>query len=222
MAKDVVATVEDAPVEFGYAGEMVDFDTVAQEAIVLPSRELAKDELLDSLVGVEFIITRVIFREGLPRRDDNIWKKANPENAIGAYVSCELVTNPHLQLHTINSARKSSGLSPLTSLDALGFDPGSHFVVNDGSTGLYRQIVAFLAITGYIELPDGEEDGPSGTTVLDTIPSEWPEILVGETKFDNSGFQTYAANVRLRCRHGIRVSEYESDFNPDSKTRYLA
>ena len=30
MAKDVVATVEDAPVEFGYAGEMVDFDTVAQ------------------------------------------------------------------------------------------------------------------------------------------------------------------------------------------------
>jgi hypothetical protein len=224
MAKSEVATkqtaeVVEGPVEFEYAGEMVSFDDVADEAITLPSRELAKDEVLDSLVGVEFIATRVIFREGLARRDDNVWKSKNP---VGAYVSVELVTNPHLNLNAINMIRKQSGMSPLVSLDALGFDPGAHFVINDGSTGIYRQMVAFLAITDYIDLPEGAEDGPSGTTILDTIPAEWPEIYVGETKFDNSGFQTYTANIRLRCKHGIRVSEYPSEFNPDSKTRYLA
>lgn len=216
---------DEGPVEFSYAGYGTDFDTLAEDAITLPGHDLVKDDELDALVGVDFIITRVNFREGLKRRDDNTWLKEFPAHENGAYVSLELVTNPVMVISNINRARTASGLQPIQTLDALGFDPGAHFVINDGSTGIYRQIVAFLAMTRYIEIPGGQDpivEGPSGHTALDTIPEEWPNIFAGDVKFAASGFQTYTANVRLRCRRGIRVSEYHSDFNPDSKTRYLA
>lgn len=233
MAKSELAVPEPAelekptitPVEFGYAAPGMSFDDLADEAVTLPGHDLVKDDELDALVGVDFIVTRVNFREGLARRDGNMWMKQFPEHRTNAYVSVELSTNPHLVITNINRARVASKLAPVNSLDHLGFDPGEHFVINDGSTGIYRQVVAFLAMTRYIELPGGENpvlEGPSGHTALDTIPEEWTEVHAGDVKFDPSGFQTYAANVRIRCRRGLRISEYESEFNPDSKTRYLA
>jgi hypothetical protein len=212
---------ENSPVAFGSAiGES--FEDLAQESITLPGHDLVKDDELDALVGVDMIITRVSFREGIPRTPDNMWLKANPKNTIGAYVSLELSTNPELVISNVNRARVASKLSPIQSLDHLEFDPGSHFVINDGSTGIYRQIVAFLAMTQYVDIPEGPTEGASGQTICDTIPDEWPNIHVGEIRFAPTGFATYTANVRLRCRRGLRVSEYQSQWNPDSKTRYLA
>lgn len=199
----------------------IDFDTLASESVSLPGHELADDALLDALVGVDFIITKVNFRKGLARRDDNMWK-TKTGHGTGAYVSLEVKTNPAQSLVSINRARNACNMTPLVSLEGLGFNPGDEFVINDGSTGIYRQTVAILAMTGFIEIPDGPLEGKSGQTAFDTIPEEWPDISVGDVRFDSDGFATYSANVRVRAKRGIRVSEYESEFNPDSKTRYIA
>lgn len=222
MAKEVavkaetIESIQEAPVEFGPAMG-VDFDTLASESIVLPGQGLVKDEELDDLVGVDLIITKMVFRQGLARREDNPWMKATG-HGNAAYVSIEATINPVQDIKRVNRARKANGLRDVP--DHFKWD--NAIVFNDGSTGIYRQAVAFLAMTGYIQLPDGKMDGPGGTTVLDTIPEEWTDITVGDVKFDNDGFQTYTANCRLRVSRGIRISEYTSDFNPDSKTRYLA
>jgi hypothetical protein len=222
MAKQEVEKVAKGTVEPKYAPPGVSFQDLANEATTLPGYELARDEDLDALCGVDFIITRVNFREGLARRENNAWLTKYPDHTKGAYVSLELTTNPEQSLTKVNRARSASGLTPIHDFSALGFDPGDHFVINDGSTGIYRQVVASLAIDGYIILPEGEMEGGSGQTIFDTIPEEWADVQLGDSRFDPTGFQTYAANVRIRCKHGVRISEYESDFNPDSKTRYLA
>jgi hypothetical protein len=222
--KAEVVKVESGPVEPGYAYPGMSFDELASDAASIPGHELLKDDEVDlTLVGVDFLVTRVNFREGVARLPDDLWLKQNPKNTVGAYVSLELVTNPELSLVKINRARKASDVHHLDSLAQLGIEPGDSYVINDGSTGIYRQIVAHLALQGYILLPEGNVEGKKGQTVCDTIPEEWLDVLIGETKFDPSGFQTYAANVRIRCKSGLRLSRYDSEYNPDgAKTRYLA
>lgn len=223
MAKEEIAAVVPSDIEPSYAQPGTKFSELTQDAVSLPGFELADDELLDALVGVELIITRVTVRVGdISRRPDNVWLKEFPKNTKSGYVSLELTVTDNLNLQKINRARASNKMSQLASLEALGIDAEDNFVINDGSTGIYRQILAFLGLEQYIVLPDGELDGKAGTTVLDTIPSEWQEVNVGESLFDKAGNLTYTANVRIRCPRGIRRSDYESEFNPDSHTRYLA
>lgn len=164
--------------------------------------DLAKDDLLDALENVPFVITRVVFRKGVVK---------NGEQA--AYASCEIVVAPEevLKKRRVN-------------LDNLPFEPGSQVIFNDGSTGIYRQIVAYLAATGRISIPGTlPEQGAYGESRYDVPPTEWEHFHAGTVTFDGDGFPCYTIDVRLSCPRGLRLSEYTNDYNPSgSKTRYLA
>lgn len=167
--------------------------------------DLAKKELLDALVGVPFAITRVVFRRGIPKQG------LTYEPAVCA-VECVIAPE-----HVLRRRRIDMSMLP--------FEPGAQVVFNDGSTGVYRQIVAYLAASGRIELPEGAENGPMGETKYDLPPSEWTAFHAGELWYDanKDGFLSYAVNVRYSCPRGLRISEYENDYNPEGgKTRYLA
>lgn len=167
--------------------------------------ELAKDELLDTLVGVPFLIYRVVTRPGIVRRIKT------GESKQFDYVSCELVLCDEAEMK-----RRRVDLSMLP------FAPGDQVVFNDGSTGIWRQIVAYLHARGFITLPDGPTEGPSGESIYDLPVADWSGINIGKLNVGDDGHASYTADVRLFCPRGLRVSEYSNEFNPDgSKTRYL-
>lgn len=168
--------------------------------------DLAKDQLFDALERVPFIITCITSRPGTVRRD-----KTGVDKQY-SYFSHECVIAPEEDL-----VRRRIDLSTLP------FRGGDHVVFNDGSTGIRRQVVQYLAAKEYIVLPQGDTNGPFGESVYDLPPGDWAEINVGESTFDTDGFLNYQCDVRLFAPRGLRISEYDSDFNPDGgKTRYLA
>lgn len=181
-----------------YAPGVEDWGTLISNADEVTGFELISGEAADKLIGVPFVITRAVFRDGVqragsPYRDD--------------YVSCEAVVAPQEVL--AQRARRGR-----LDLDEISVDPGEHIVFNDGSTGIYRQIVQYLEAKGMIVLPAGPDVGGKGESRFDLPRSQWDE---GDEQA-TSGF-----NIRLHCPRGLRYSEYTNDYNPDgSKTRYIA
>jgi hypothetical protein len=170
----------------------------------LAGHDLAKDALLDALVGIPFVITRLTFRRGIPRTDGSFKAVCAVETAIAP--------EDVLKRRRVNMAE-------------MPFEPGAQVVFNDGSTGVYRQLVAYLATKGYITIPEElPEQGGYGESRYDLAHWEWTRINSGEVSQDKNGNPVYAINVRLTCPRGLRLSEYASDYNPNGsgKTRYLA
>lgn len=206
MASDV----EQSSQELVYQPGM-DWQTVINNADEVLGYDLARDETADDLVGVPFAITGVVFRPGVMR-----------DKKVQAYVSCETVVSPNLDLRQINSRRESSRLTRLTDLDALAFGPNAHVVFNDGSTGVYRMIVKYLWTKGYIKLADPVIDvGSYGESSFDQPPSDWLSVDKGDIRFTADGFAAYTANVLLYCPRGLRLSLYENDYTQTGKTRYI-
>lgn len=170
--------------------------------------DLAKDETLDALEGVPFMITRVTFRPGIRDRKDK----------LRAYASCECVIAPESVLR-----RRRVDMSTLP------FDPEDQVIFNDGSTGIYRQVVAYLAARGFITIPtELPEAGEYGQSRYDVPPWEWETLSGGEYRAndepdaDTGKFAEWGKNIRLRAPRGLRISEYATDYNPNgSRTRYL-
>lgn len=196
------------------------WDDLMAESASIPGYDLLADTDTDALVGIPMIVTKASFRKGVSRKGRPNYSENTPNDA---YVSLEILLAPEFNLASVNRARKTNGLSEITDISQLPFQPSDHVVINDGSTGIYRQVVAFLATADYIDLNPGEMSGGKGETILDTAPYEWADIRTGESVYDDDGFLLAEFNVRLACRRGIRLSEYASEFNPDgAKTRYLA
>jgi hypothetical protein len=189
-----------------------DWQSLLSRSAEILGYDLAKDESADDLVGVPFIITRVVFRPGVMRN-----------KVLAAYVSCEIRVSPHLDLRLINTRRESSRLPKITSLDDLPFGPDAHVVFNDGSTGVYRDIVRTLVLQGYIELEAPlVESGAYGESSFDSPPGEWATIGVGTQEQLDSGFTEYTTPIAIYCPRGLRLSLYENDYTQTGKTRYLA
>lgn len=206
MASDI-ETVNALPVY--QPGE--DWDSLVGSADEIIGYDLAKDETADDLVGVPFAIVGVTFRPGLLRGKER-----------QAYVSCEVRVSPHLDLRLINARREGSRLAGLDTLERLAFGPDSHVVFNDGSTGVYRQVVKYLAAKGYVTLPDPvTEAGPYGESSLDLAPYRWAGIAAGTAKEADDEWLDYSAAIRLLCPRGLRLSLYENDYTQTGKTRYL-
>lgn len=188
-----------------------DWDSLVTSADEIIGYDLAKDETADDLVGVPFAIVGVTFRPGLLRGKER-----------QAYVSCEVRVAPNLDLRLINSRREGSRLAGLDTLERLAFGPDSHVVFNDGSTGVYRQVVKYLAAKGYVTLPDPVvEAGPYGESSLDLAPYRWASIAAGIAKPGDDEWLDYSAAIRLLCPRGLRLSLYENDYTQTGKTRYL-
>ena len=136
----------------------------------------------------------------------------------------ELLTAPKYDLRRINIARETAKL-PQVSEAEMEYklpEPSSTLVFNDGSTGIYRQVVEFLETERYITLPEGSRSGPMGESVLDLPPSEWAGIRNPDHYWiDGAGFMRFQANIRFYCPRGIRLSGYSNDYG-EASTRYLA
>lgn len=212
MASDVESTT--SPVSVYQPG--TNWETLINESDEILGYDLARDETADDLVGIPFLITRVTFRLGVMR-----------DKVQQAYVSCETRVGPTLDIRLINARRESSRLPRLSTLDTLAFGPDSHVVFNDGSTGAYRQVVKYLHMKHYIELAEPVIDaGSYGDSSYDQPPSEWRNILSGETQDyaaskNGDVFTGYVADIRLYCPRGLRLSLYENEYTQTGKTRYL-
>jgi hypothetical protein len=173
------------------------WDSLVASSDEVLGHELVSGEAADKLIGVPFISTRVAFREGVqragaPYRDD--------------YVSCEALVAPQNVL--AERARRGR-----LDLDEISVDPGEHIIFNDGSSGIYRQIVHYLESKGLIKLPEGPDTGGKGESRFDLPRSQWDE---GEED------GTDGINIRLLCPRGLHYSEYSNEYTQDGKTRYIA
>jgi hypothetical protein len=161
--------------------------------------DLIKDEGLFELVGVPFKAVRATFRDGVQRKDVPYRDD---------YVSVDLVVAPPAvykkALSRINSRRASAEVSekPVAM-------PFEQLVVNDGSTGFYRQILEYLVGKGHVTLPEGEITGEKGECVYDLPRSQW---LTGADEASEG------IDVDLNCTRGLRFSEYESEYLPAGQT----
>ena len=188
-----------------------DWGNLITEADEIVGYDLARDETADDLVGVPFLITGVVFRPGVLRGTER-----------SAYVSCECRIAPRLDLRLINTRRESSRLGKVPDLEQLTFEPDAHVVFNDGSTGVYRQIVKYLAMKGFITLSDPiVEAGSYGESSFDQPPSRWADTSTGQISRDEDGWVGYTTPIRLYCPRGLRLSLYENDYTQTGKTRYI-
>jgi hypothetical protein len=75
-------------------------------------------------------------------------------------------------------------------------------VFNDGSTGIRRQVVSYLASKGII--PEGYTETPD-------------EIVWVDSEDEDPMFE-----VRYLAPRGLRVSDYQNDYTDEGRTYYLA
>jgi hypothetical protein len=154
--------------------EMAEWESETANAIEVEGYSLyggkENDAKLDALIGVPFLIKHVTFRPG-----DIIPTGQTTERD---YVSVEVLIRP-------DHAHKF---------------PRKYVVFNDGSTGIYRQIVAALAVRDWVELDDKlPESGDANTTRYDVSFSA------------EDGQPAEFRDISILCPEGLRKSDYKSD-----------
>lgn len=218
----IETTIPESAMTEKYSPYRDSYDVLEASADTVFGYDLAKDELADNLAGVAFIATSATFRPGIVR--DVIEDGAKAKKQF-AYVSLETVINPALFVARINVGRAAAKLPKITTLEELPFEPGSHVVINDGSTGIYRQVVEYLNAKGYIKLPDPLiPNGELGESSYDLPPSDWTEANgADDFRYDETGFATAHFNIRLKCPRGLRLSRYSNDYTngEEATTRYF-
>lgn len=115
----------------------------------------------------------------------------------GQYVSMEVVVGPNVG----------------------GFAKDSIVVINDGSTGAFRQITSYLEAKGWVVLPDGPSTGKAGETRFDTPFDSWEWTPDAERALDSDGVPSVRLDLPVPwlCRNGVRLSEHDR-----GTTTYLA
>lgn len=189
-----------------------DWNTLQAEAIDLGGADLLDKDFIDYLVKVPHTIVKVCFYQG----------KALKNGHDGAFCTPTAMIAPEDVL-----AKKFKGNEKCSNWTGLPFDPEDIVVYNDGSTGLYRQVVKCLHNSGYIQLPDPViEGGGSGESTYDLHPGKWAGITGDRTrarelprKEDNS-WGGLEFNIRISAPRGIRYSEYDGPDGP-TRTRYI-
>jgi hypothetical protein len=161
-----------------------------------------------NLIGVPFCITKAVFREG-----DFL-----NQGVTGWYVSLEALIAPAREVaRAYQRGRIPEGVS-------LTVEPGESIIFNEGGTGVYRQVVAYLEAKGLITLPDKPEGGSWGESKYDTLPNKWevsdpirPSAVGPDGTWSEIEFP-----ITLLCPRGLRQSEYENEHTKQGVTRYLA
>lgn len=172
-------------------------ETAWNEADEVLGFTLIKDENRAKLVGVPFLITRVIFRDGTGMFD---------KDHKFDYVTCEAIVAPQ-------AAYDKAAQMGLFAPAQVPFAPMDRVVFNDGSTGVFRQIVAYLSARDLIDLGDttAPEEGGKGESRYDRPHSVWSQG--GRDAEDG-------ISVTLRASRGLRFSQYSNEHG-DAETYYL-
>jgi hypothetical protein len=179
------------------------------EADDVEGYDLVKDKALFSLVGVPFRISSFAFRVGIQHKGID-WRND--------FVSAELRVAPTpiiVRQYNRIMSRRTGDLIP----DASAIpDPGEQLVINDGSTGLYRQVVQYLEAKDLIVVPDDLPTTGGKNECRYDLPASMFEVTdaalatdVAMIRFSPSGEQVTFFHVDLRCSRGLRYSDYDSE-----------
>lgn len=189
--------------EIDYTAALQDADEVQSIGLDI---DLFKDERLDSLKGVPFLIVGGSFREKII--DD---KLTDFVTVIAMIADEGFLGRRHIKW------------------EGKDWDPMQTFGFNDGGTGVRRQLVAYLHDKGHINVSSGDivENGTLGQCTYDKKVSEWETISLGELvmKEDKNGNELatweFMLPKGLSVPRGIRTSTYKGKFGKDVTTRYL-
>lgn len=173
-------------------------DRIANAAVV-EGHDLEQDK--SALVGVPFLITGVSVRDGVMRGPDK--KNLTPTN----YLSVEVMIYPAADI----AKRVKRGF--MTEEQANRFSPEDQVVFNDGSSGVARQLLAYMHASGYIRVPEGKEAGEVGECRYDVYRTEWLKGFSLDEPNPHFSFD-------LACPRGLRVSNYANEMG-DAATYYL-
>jgi len=178
-------------------------------ADVVSGASLFKDDGLETLVGIPMLLHSVTFRTGT-------FDKARGYAAD--YVSVEALIADETEL------RRAMKRGQFTATQAELLQPEENIILNDGSTGIYRQLVKHLCDKGLIGIPEGPDTGEKGESRWDVPRSQWLGSAIEITRGDDDALSDTAFPVRLYCPRGLRKSEYVSPVNPreTARTYYLA
>jgi len=187
-----------------------DWNTLGADSVGLGGADLLDKELIDYLVKVPHRIVEITFYQGTLIKNGH----------DGAFVSATAMIAPEDVL-----AKRFRGNEKATKWDDLPFMPEDIVVYNDGSTGMYRQVVKVLHENGYIGLPDPViEGGGVGESTYDLHPSKWtgldPKRARQLPNKEDGTFGGVAFYIRIDAPRGIRYSSYENE-NGEGRTRYI-
>lgn len=180
----VQAVENGAPVSVRYAQDMSEWNSLLSTASEVEGYSLIggkdNERTMAMLVGVPQLIKNVTFRVG----DIIPAGQDHPRD----FASVEVLIHPD---HAARFPRK-------------------YAVYNDGSTGVYRDIIKRLAKDGIITLPDGPVSGDANTTIYDVALTDRED-----------GKPVEFTNLNLYCPEGLRVSEYKNEDGSGAQTYYL-
>lgn len=180
---------------------MGSFADMLRGADVAEGGDLLKSDAKEGLVGVPFLIYRVTYRDGIKDKSGKVQN----------YISFDIVTADAATFE------KRKAYIPQT----CAFGPEERLVFNDGSTGLARQMTAYLHEKGLINVGEvSQEGGPMGESSFDRYRGEWVSPR-GKMKADGS-----ESDVEVYCKlylpRGLRVSDYEAEATgQDARTFYF-
>jgi hypothetical protein len=173
--------------------------------------DLFKDNQLAALVGIPFLIVGGTFRE----------KKVKEG---GEYKTTDFVTLMCIVGSEKEIAKRGGKLQQLIDQEIV---PEQWFLMNDGSTGIRRQIVTHLYKKDMINLvEDGTKIITSGSRdecTYDLRVSEWDSIKTGDMKFNKNGLAIWDFKLPngLLAPRGLRINTYLGGYGKDVTTRYL-
>lgn len=180
---------------------MGSFADMVRGADTAEGGDLLKSDAKEGLVGVPFLIYRVTYRDGVKQKDGTLQN----------YISFDIITADK------DTFEKRKAFIPATNQ----FGPDERLVFNDGSTGLARQMTAYLHEKGIINVGEvTKEGGPMGESSYDRYRKDWISPK-GAPRLDGS-----ESDVEVYCRlylpRGLRVSEYEAEATgQDARTFYF-
>jgi hypothetical protein len=188
-----------------YRGES--WDELTQEAHEVFGADLEKGQ---QLIGVPMCLVQATFRRG---------DFADKNGEKGFYVSLDTIIAP---APLVEKAVKR-GRIPEENWDYIRESVGDHLIFNEGGTGVYRQVVAYLEATERIQIKsDLGREGAYGESRFDTSPEQWTVDDSAELKRDEDGSYAVAFAIRLLCPRGLRSSEYANEYTKAGVTRYIA
>lgn len=182
------------------------------------------------LLGVPFLITGIRFAAIPPIPDKGPNKGVQPRG----YVTLECAVYPEDAVkraltakrisHYDREARTTTIPSAMEDLRVL---PEERFVVNDGSTGLRRQMVFLLHRYGYISVVDSADRLDERDPAFDLPWDQWHSIGAQVTTVGDVELPYISRDIGtggpfvMKAPRGLRVSEYTVDGMGDAETFYL-